>query len=222
MIPRYAIVVTYNRPDVALECIESIGRKRQADTIFVIDNGDEKEMPEAGECASLAPYYLTQVDMQPVNLSKLWNIGIKLAARDAERMGVDQWDVAIFNDDCIVPPDWFERVQTEMRNTTAVACCTGPVTGLLQEPGIVPIHTRMTGWAFMLRGEAALLADEQFRWWCGDNDLDWQARRSGGMLMISGGPVENRFPNGYTTGYRAERVAIDMENFVDKWNERPF
>lgn len=220
MIPRYAVVTTYNRPDVALECIESIGK--QADTILVIDNGDTKAMPYAEESTSLTPYYTYPIDMQPVNLSALWNAGIRLAASDAERMGVDQWDVAIFNDDCIVPPDWFERVQTEMRNTTAVACCTGPVTGLLQQPGIINIHHRMTGWAFMLRGEAALLADEQFEWWFADDDIDWRARQQGGMLMISGGPVENRFPNGYTTGYRAERIATDAANFKIKWDQMPW
>ena len=105
---------------------------------------------------------------------------------------------------------------------TAVACCTGPADHLLTEPGIVNIYYRMTGWAFMLRGEAGLLADEQFHWWTGDQDLDWRARQRGGMLMINGGWMENRFPNGYCTGYRAERIAVDMQNFVDKWQMRPF
>lgn len=216
MIPRYAVVTTYNRPDVALDCIGSIGH--QADTIFVVDNGDEKPMPEAED--TLTPYYLLPYPEQPVNLSRLWNLGIRAAAADAERMGVDKWDVAIFNDDCIVPGDWFVRVQAEMRHTTAVACCTGPLTHFTQQVGAVPLHMRLTGWAFMLRGEAALLADEQFEWWCGDDDIDWTARQRGGMLMIRGGAVTNRFPNGYTTGHRAERIAVDMENFVAKWGQR--
>ena len=212
------MVITYNRPDVALECIESIGK--QADTIFVIDNGDEKEMPEAGEWPSLTPYYLIQEPEQPVNLSWLWNVGLRAAAADAERMKVSEWDVAIFNDDCIVPGDWFERVQSAMRETTAVACCTGPLTHITHVPGPVPLHMRLTGWAFMVRGESGLRADEQFHWWAGDDDLDWTARQMGGMLMIRGGAVENRFPNGYTTGHRAERIPQDMENFVKKWGQR--
>lgn len=217
MIPRYAVITSYNRPDVALDCIGSIGN--QADTIFVVDNSDEKPVPMPDDFSSVTPYYVLPYPDQPVNLSALWNIGIKAAHADAERMGAELWDVAIFNDDCIVPGDWFERVQKAMRDTTAVACCTGPVTSFTQTPGPVPLHMRLTGWAFMLRGETGLLADEErFHWWCGDDDIDWSARQQGGMLMIRGGAVENRFPNGYTNGYRAARVATDMENFVNKWN----
>lgn len=214
MIPRYAVITTYERPDICLEAVYSCV---EADTVLVIDNGMNKVMPEPGDDATCAPYYLLRDDTQPVNLSNLWNQGLDWVELDARRMGYEQWDVAILNDDVLVPPGWFVDLQTQMRAINAAAGCSGNSLHVLHDPVPVPLHMRMTGWAFMLRGELGLRADEQFTWWFGDSDLDWMARLAGGMLMVGSGEVPNRFANGYTTGERQVQAADDAFRFIEKW-----
>jgi hypothetical protein len=220
MIPRFVVITTYERPAVAMDCVTSI--LPDADMVLVIDNGTEHLFPEPPEDSTLTPWWVHRHEEQPVNLSKLWNIGIEWAAGEARLGGFDQWDVAILNDDCIVPEKWFSQLQNDMRAVNAAAGCTGNAMGVLTQPGVVPINTRMTGWAFVLRGELGLRADEQFKWWCGDTDLDWQARQAGGMVMVPRGEVTNRFPNGYTWGDRAVQAGVDHDAFIAKWGSRAF
>ena len=44
MIPRYAVIPTANRPQVALQAIGAIAP--QVDTVYIIDNGDNEPMPD--------------------------------------------------------------------------------------------------------------------------------------------------------------------------------
>lgn len=214
MIPRYVVITTYERPDM---CLDAINTCHDADVVLVVDNGTNKPMPEPGDEKTLTPYYLLRDDQQPVNLSALWNEGLAWCEEDAKQTGATEWDVAIINDDVLLPEYWLTNVQGEMRRTPAVAACTGPTTILHTQPGPVPLHLRMTGWAFMLRGETGLRVDETFQWWFGDSDLDWNARQNGGMLMFSGPVPENRCANGYTTGERAAQAGRDHAAFLAKW-----
>jgi GT2 family glycosyltransferase len=220
MIPRFAVITTYERPAVALDCVNSV--LPDADMVLVVDNGTEQPFPDPPDDRTLTPWMVLRFDEQPVNLSKLWNLGLTWAQEEARRAGYDEWDVAILNDDCIVQEKWFSQVQEAMREGTSVAACSGNHNVQIHRPEVVSISMRMTGWAFVVRGESGLRADEQFKWWCGDTDLDWQARLAGGMRMIPIGEVTNRFPNGYTWGDRMVQTGIDHEAFIAKWGSRAF
>lgn len=213
-IPRYVVIPHYNRPGVALQCIESV--KAQSDTIFVVENSDTNPLSEPDE--TLTPYYLLPYEEHPVNLSKAWNIGLDAAEKDARRMGAPRWDVAILNDDALVPAGWYDAVSKNMRSQGAAAGCSGPHLVTLKAPGPVPLSMRMQGWAFMITGETGLRADETFRWWFGDSDLDWQARRLGGMAMVKGYYTQNMFADQSTRGTRAIQAQEDARQFDIKWN----
>lgn len=220
IIPRIAVVTTYERPDVAIDCIRALP---DADHIIVIDNGREKPMYEPGEVPGTPQYTLIQDDTQPVNLSKLWNIGILAANNLVGRWYSEpQWDIAILNDDTVPFNDWFTNTAHAMRVYDCAAACSGHYFSLHREARRVPLITRMTGWAFILAGEIGLMADPRFQWWYGDDDLDWNARTKGGMLMMPLGIVENRFPNGYTTDERMVRTHQDRANFLAKWGDTPW
>lgn len=212
-IPRYVVIPHHNRPMAALRCIDSV--KDQCDTIFVVENSDKDPLSEPDE--TLTPYYLLPYDEHPVNLSKAWNIGLDAAERDAHRLGAARWDVAVLNDDSLVPDGWFEAVSKNMRTQGAAAGCSGPHLVTLKQPGPVPLSMRMQGWAFMITGETGLRADETFRWWYGDSDLDWQARRAGGMAMVQGYYTQNMFADQSTRGVLAEQAQEDARQFDIKW-----
>jgi glycosyltransferase involved in cell wall biosynthesis len=209
---RVAVIPTYNRPDIAKDCIASV--YPQVDLVFAIDNGDKEPMPDDTENA-YKHWYVIPYGEQPGNLSRAWNLGIEVA--DAEAGGHETWDIIVLNDDAIIPEGWVEAVSHAMREHGAAAGCSGLHDVILRQPGPVNLSMRMQGWAFMLRGEAKLRADEQFEWWYGDSDLDWQARQAGGMSMIRGYPTQNRFADQSTHGIRQVQAAADGARFLEKW-----
>jgi glycosyltransferase involved in cell wall biosynthesis len=221
---RYAVIPTYNRPEVCLRAIAAaVG---EADHVYVIDNGDDPDDPnKAAPVSHSREWYVMRAPMRPPNISKLWNIGLEWAGWHAKGAGREQWDVAVLNDDAIIPPGWFDAVASQMRFRGAAAGSSGLPTGryyLHSGAGTTALSHRMQGHAFVLRGEVGLRADETLQWWCGDNDLDMQARKAGGTVIIGGYPVEHLYPDQSTTGELAAQTAIDMQTFVDKWGWRPW
>jgi hypothetical protein len=156
---------------------------------------------------------------QPPHLSRFWNV---LLDRCEEQAVADrEWDVAVFNDDSIVPGGWFDTVATAMRATDAVAAFTDtfgrqPVPTLMTHLDNDPM-TRMCPWAFVMRGEAGLRADEDMRWWYFDTDLDLRARQAGGVLSVPGPRVVNAHANSTTVGVLAEQAQNDRAVFEAKW-----
>lgn len=228
MIPRIAIIPTYNRPDELARAVEALAP--QCSLVVIIDNASD---PPARPVVPGAIIHLLRDDEQPPNLSRLWNVGLD-TVRDLVH-GMDlldeshQWDVAIVNDDAIVPPGWFDTVAKAMRQTDCVAGSSTPFDMPLPNSAVYTerdeppgVHNRLTGWAFVLRGEAGLRFDESMRWWCGDDDMSMQARRNGGLVHVGGYPVANTKANSTTVGVLAEQAAKDMQAFVDKWGCRPW
>jgi hypothetical protein len=158
------------------------------------------------------------------NISRWWNIGIdkcKQMALDAE---AKQWDIAILNDDVIVPPNWMDLLAARMRGMNVAAASMGPVRLpiLHTRPGQTSLDKRMAGFAFVLAGELGVRADESLEWWCGDNDIDMQSRLKGGTVILPDIGVKHLHPDQSTTGELAAQTAVDMQRFVTKWGFRPW
>jgi len=225
MIPRIAVIATHDRPVELDRAVAALAP--QCSLVIVIDNASD---PPAMPMVPGAVIHMVRDDEQPPNLSRLWNLGLNEAARIAETWDlVDEsgaYDVAIVNDDAIPPPGWFEAVSTTMRKNGAAAGSSHPFdhpgVTLHREDAPCAIETRLTGWAFVLRGEAGLRLDERFRWWCGEDDVSMRARRAGGLVHVGGYPVPNTGANSSTVGVLAEQAAKDMQTFVDKWGVRPW
>lgn len=211
---KFAIVPTNGR-ECLDQCLQAL--EGQVDTIVVVWTSDTT--PAEGSAVRVMPGIHVIFDLAPPrNISRWWNVGM-----DYVDTLVDQetltWDVAIINDDVIVPSSWFNAVAGTMRQMQIAAACSGG-----REPH-VRLHTkrggtlfdRMQGFAFMLAGEKRLRADEELVWWCGDNDLDHKARAAGGMAMIPGLHVTHLFPNGQMTDELQVQANKDCELFRAKW-----
>ena len=222
-IPRFAVIPTRNRPDELARCVASI--MSQVDTIIIVNNSDQRLIVDLQDHAQVIT---RQVLDQPPNLSRLWNIGRHEARYIARNANIAAWDVAYVNDDAIIPPGWFDAVSNAMRaNFPAEAASSSSYVQQVRlfhmDNGDGPSQaTRVTGWAFMLRGESGLRFDERFVWWCGDDDISRQAMGNGGVVAVPGFPVENTLANTTTTGVLLEQSARDMQYFVDKWGVRPW
>ncbi len=161
------------------------------------------------------------------NISQWWNEGLNIAQDHLAFWGHknSEWDVAIINDDAIVPEGWFDAVSTAMREHGAAAACScGPrATQLFTEPGPIAGNSNpMEGFAFILAGEKGLRANEDIHWYFSDNYIDWESRKLGGMVAVSGWPVRHLHPNAQMGHDLIARVAVDAQNFVDLYGMRPW
>ncbi|WP_460071089.1 glycosyltransferase family 2 protein [Streptomyces sp. YKOK-I1] len=220
---RAAVIPTRDRHDLLADCINSV--VDQVDRVIVLDNLSTPPIdvePWHGKVRGVS------APLDPPNISTFWNVGIAVADAAAHRAGAEQWDIAVLNSDVVVPPGWAEALSTAMRSTTAVLAYPDQHGGREQilhtraEP--IDLRQRITGFAFMLRGEHALRFDEDLVWWYGDDDADWRARQEGGALLVPGLAVEHRCPNGsmYERPELAEQAGRDRATFQHKWGRTPW
>lgn len=220
---RAAVIPTRDRHDLLADCINSV--VDQVDRVIVIDNLSAPPIdpePWHGKVG------VVSVPIDPPNISTLWNVGIALADASAHAMQIEQWDITVLNSDVVVPAGWIDTLSTAMRSTTAVLAYPDQHGGTRQilhtkaEP--IDLRQRITGYAYMLRGETGLRIDESMAWWFGDDDIDWVAREQGGALLVPGIPVEHRCPNGsmYERPELQEQAGRDRATFEAKWGRTPW
>ena len=218
--PRYAIIPSNGR-ECLRQCVDAI--LPQVDQVEIIRTdrttlGWEQYITEKSGV-------LTVVD-QGINISKWWNLGLGFVGLShGLQKQREKYDVAILNDDTIVPEGWFDAVAGQMRDKRAVGASSGSPIGmpvLHSRPGPRPLDQRMQGFAFIVAGETGIRADEQFAWYCGDDDLEWRLSAGGGVVVIPGFPVQHLHPNAQITSEIHELIAKDMQSFVDKWGTRPW
>jgi hypothetical protein len=210
-VPVYAVIPSYGR-DCLLDCLDSLAD--QVDAIFLVQTR-EFAIRSHPKLICLWPDA-----SRGLNISEWWNMGIAAAAKMAA--GHPGWDVLVANDDVVAAPGAVAALSGPLRETAAsLACPPRPEHAaawsspqLLGEEGQ---HGLISGWFFLLRGEEGLLADSRLRWWYGDNDLEQQARRKGGMVVVPACRVVNRFPGGHDHLMAAE-IARDREIFTQKWS----
>lgn len=220
---RAAVIPTRDRHDMLADCIHSV--VDQVDTVYVIDNLSEPPIdvePWHGKVVRRPAH------IDPPNISTLWNLGLELAETGATLHGTDRWDVAVLNSDVTVPPGWIDTLSSAMRSTTAVLAYPDQHGGRKQilhtKAGPIDLRQRITGYAFMMRGEVEQRFDEDLAWWYGDDSADWWAREHGGALLVPGIPVEHRCPNGslYERPELRAQTVRDRATFKAKWGRTPW
>jgi len=221
-VPRYAVIPTHNRPQRLLALVASLAS--QVDQIVVLDNASEPEVDYDALARVTSAIDLIADDEQPPNLSRFWNVLFDYVAGLAAHAGHDRWDVAVFNDDAIVPAGWYDICSTVLRgHETAVVAHTGTVPvhrHELVDAYPYPREKRMCPWAFVTRGETGIRADESMRWWYFDDDFNRQAIDAGGVIAAPGPLVINALAVQSTTGVLAEQAMADRETFEKKWADR--
>jgi hypothetical protein len=230
---RYALVPTHSRPTELRGLVRSL--VGQCDSVVVVDNASDPPVnfETDDELARTdIDIHVLRDEEQPPNLSRLWNVALafihELEMRDAAVKMTAQpaWDVAILNDDTVLPADWYDYVAGGLREHDVIAASADSY-GHIKSPQVKRkpdngLVTRMCPWAFIIRGECGVEADEKFRWWFGDTDLEWRLRLGGGVLVLPGYIAKNTYANSTTVGELAEQARRDGQTFVAKWGNRPW
>jgi GT2 family glycosyltransferase len=226
VIPVHAVITTHNRPEELRACVEAIAP--QVHDVIVIDNASDPPARVANHVD-----LMIRDPEQPPNLSRLWNVGIDMSLSFAAGCLASRWDTLVLNDDFIAGPRFVERLQNALRSDHAVVASPyvygntdGPErVDVYEEPGTLRgLHTRMAGFAFMLRGEALLRADESLRWWYGDDDVAQQACATGGRVVVHGLSWAHLHPHQSTASRPelAEQAGRDRRTFETKWGFAPW
>jgi glycosyltransferase involved in cell wall biosynthesis len=235
-IPRIGIVPTHNRPAELARLLDALAP--QCHAVIVVDNAStppvdlpRKRWGPGGPGAEHVGMrqHVIRDEEQPPNLSRLWNVGLDAAAdyvRGGDYVG---HDVAIFNDDAVVPPGWWDLVSGAMRAHPTAAAAHTHTDGDPSRPAVFSDHTkplqiadRMCAWAFVMRGELGLRSDETMRWWYFDNWFELLARRAGGVLALPGPQVANTLANSTTVGALAEQAGRDRARFIELYGRTPW
>lgn len=216
--PRYAVIPSTGR-DCLVDCVNAI--QPQVDEVLIV----VQDAAVVGPLTRKVNHCTFHVDKGEPNISRWWNWGLDCAdCHNSEYTTSAKYDVAVINDDAIVPEGWFDAVSGSMRQLGVAAGCSGghgmPV--LHTQNAAPPLATRMQGFAFILAGELGLRADEQFIWYCGDDDLGRRAAMAGGMVMIPGFHVDHLYPNQQVNDKLMSAIPDDMQRYVDKWGGRPW
>lgn len=224
-VPRIAIIPTHNRHEILNALIESI--QNDVDNIIIIDNASSPPVTLPSNYGGTAHITLITDAEQPPNLSRFWNIGLDTAQALINTRGIYAYDIAIFNDDTVLPDNWFNIVSSHLRaHPSAAAASTAsyaPIHSVYEKmaPDGDLMH-RMCPWAFITRGELNIRADESLRWWWGDTDFDWTCRQRGGVLIVPGPVALNSAANSTTIGELLQQAGRDGETFTQKWGWRPW
>jgi hypothetical protein len=219
----YAVVLTHDRPELAIPLIQSL----ITDGVrpIVVDNGDVP-IPE------LPGSWSIHVPMQPPNISALWNLGLDVAADIASVTHTPQYDIAVLNDDLIVPPGSIQQLGLSMRAYGTDAAFPDVHGGVVPQATVwrssaycpINLFHRMAGFCFVLRGEARVRADEQFQFWYGDDDLDWRLRAGNGTVQVPlRDEIKHLRPNESAARPELAKIAgEDRERFYAKYSQYPW
>ncbi len=128
-------------------------------------------------------------DFGEVNIHRWWNAGLDYAQARGAR-----W-ACVINDDVLLSPETIPAlVAAAERHGAALASIGGDT--LLLDPS--PSRRSIEGACWLLDLSTGLRPDESYRWWYGDDDLDWRARRDHGGVALTSAPFHHLHPNELT------------------------
>jgi hypothetical protein len=163
-------------------------------------------------------------DSDDLNIAKWWTVGLEHIARYYE---TQPYDVFIVESDTRITPADLDAVRAEMRRTGCVMAGADwqsllPAGVTLVRRSLEPMDRRfrLPGIGLVVAGEAGLRHDTQFRWWYVDDDLEWQARASGGTALV-GGTTLTHTGGSPMVGDRARFAQEDVVKFDNKWGGTP-
>jgi hypothetical protein len=140
-------------------------------------------------------------DLEPVNIHRWWNRGIDVA----RTFGADY--IAVLNDDLKLKNDPINKIARSMHSMKAILGYPLPYTGALP------------GYCWVLDIKSNIRADENLRWWYGDNDIQFKAAMQGEFIYVPC-EVEHFHPNELTHSNPdlMELTKADRKYFEEKWN----
>lgn len=201
-----------------LECISVMGMPKHR--ILIVANG---EHPLTEHETKTRVLYDRNRD---INISRWWNLGLdRIEALESDEDDfVAPHHVLVLNADARIGPNGIAKLSFFLDVNPEIHMV-GPMRGVGRHketrPEPLGLEQRIPGYCFMLTSNNRMRADEQFRWWCGDDDLMWRAAESGGTLRV-GRLMFGHLGDGMPRGKLMKLANEDLIRFEAKWGIRPW
>jgi GT2 family glycosyltransferase len=207
--PTFVVIAGKDRHDMTRDLLGDLAG--QGATVLLYDNGSDPAYDFPG---------VEVIDAAGWGLHDMWADGIKQA-----RSRAPECNIAVLNNDLRVGPGFLRQLGLALRGRDDVWISYPDVRGQVPYGRVVPTSgdgQTLTGYAFMLRGEADLNIDTRYAWWYGDFDLEMQCRAAGKYVVTVGGcRIEHLEPTKSTRGERLEQAKADEVRFAEKWSLDP-
>lgn len=216
-----AVIPTRNRPtelEMLIYSLRSNGIK-PGNTV-IINNGGPLEHWFYEQAA-----VVHDEDPSP-HIYRQWNVGLDMCRR-----WMPGSHIAVLNDDVELPDNFASRMTQVFANHS-------PTLAFPNQHGSFfnrdhhwmnkgqhdTLHKRMTGYAFVINGDSSIALDESFKWWYGDDDLDWRAREEDGTYLVNAVTVTHHHPNESTNNSpeRQRQADRDRRRFIEKHGKAPW
>ena len=89
---------------------------------------------------------------------------------------------------------------------------------VMMDQEAIPQLVSITGSCFVIDTTFDLRPDEGYRWWYGDNDLDWKARKNFGGLVLVPVNFQHLTPNHLTLNSYMLQELAQMDK--DRWSQQ--
>lgn len=195
----YVVVASKDRPTMLANLRAQLAG--QVDDIFVFDNSPDHSIAESIPAAGWP-------------LHRMWNTGLDWAAHAAAGA---PYNVVVINDDVEVAADFVARLDAALRLDPDHWIAYPNHAGLAIDHDTCArttsddmAHQTISGWAFMLRGEAGLRFDERYQFWYGDSAMEWDVRAAGKHVVCVGGCFARHLDPCRSTFTNPERLAQAM------------
>jgi len=181
VIKNYVVLPFKDEPQLTANVLNDLHRQGDVERVYAINNGSSKESIDflLDEIEEGVAFKELQIPTLPdAGIYEMWNYGWRMAQEAAK----GPCNIAFLNNDIIIPPQFLTTLAKHLREDDdcwvtypdydaswgdfdASILYSKATKGTYQ-------HGGMSGWAFMLKGEAPIpYVDEQFEWWYGDDDI---------------------------------------------------
>lgn len=210
----FAVIPSGNRREELTNLINTL----DGVNVIVVDTGyddnPETWIPGTPE----HPVCIIRDHREPKNIQRWWNLGLEHAEYWNTYLGGEpEFVVAVLNDDIVIPSGFVHALARGIIDHD-VSGAFPDIYRMRRDFAFHQVsHWRMSGWAFAMRGSQRFRANEKLVWWGGDQDLEWQMLRDGGIVTVGGLDHHHLYPNQSTTDELAEQAGRDHETFKDIW-----
>jgi len=197
-VPTVVAIPTRDRMDLLVPLVTELTLQDQHTELWILDNSDAQNVRDH----LVLDKKLHVRPCPDMGIYPMWNMAWDLAVKHYP----SRVNVALLNDDIRIPENFIGTLASALRYDKEEWWCVYPnyhrtLADPVTDEGITATegtykHDGMSGWAFMFRGEIMYhgvpFVDENFVWWCGDDDFARQVVKHGGKIgRVNGLPVEH-------------------------------
>lgn len=212
----FAVIPSGNRKDELFNLTRTL--VNDGVHVIIVDTGYDEDPSEWVYGHWQNPVAVIRDHREPKNIQRWWNLGLEHAEYWNTFLGGEQeFIVAVLNDDIVIESGFVHALARGIIDHD-VSGAFPDIYGMNRDFAFHQVsHWRMSGYAFAMRGSQRFRANERLVWWGGDNDLEWQMLRDGGVVTVGGLKLHHLYPSQSTVGELAEQAGKDRETFRVIW-----